>query len=311
MAIYMQKTKIKRIVIWGLKKKWHTHRFIHKAFYENAKKLKYNVMWLEDEKKNSKYIESGDLIISAEVQGKMVPEKLKFEDYNLPIKEGVYYCLHNYKNIFKEKINKNFLLNLQVYTKEAEKSDVKLGPAMYFDTKSKTLYQPWGTDLLLEEFKKPVFNKNNFVFWVGSIWNDSLNQGNLIEIENLKKILQKNKIKFINVRFVPDFINKFLVRISRIAPAIAGKYQVDVNYLPCRMFKNISYGQLGFSNVKKFNDILGEFNLYSDNMEEMINKILSLKKEEYKKIILGQQEIVKNYTYKNSLKNILDIFSIY
>jgi len=297
-----------KIIIWGLRKKWHTHRFIHKAFYENAKKLKYNVIWLEDEKKNSKYIESGDLVISAEVQGKMIPEKTKIEEYNLPIKDDIYYCLHNYKEIYTEKLNKNRLINLQVYnTEKVKDADVKLGSVTYFDTKTKTLYQPWGTNLLPEEFKKPVFNQNNFVFWVGSIWNNSLNQGNLIEIENLKKILQKNKINFINVRFVPDFINKFLVRISRIAPAIAGKYQVDVNYLPCRMFKNISYGQLGFSNVKKFNDILGEFNLYSDNMEEMVNKILSLKKEEYKKIILGQQEIIKNYTYKQSLENIIKL----
>ena len=43
--------EIKRIVVWGLRNRWHTHRFIHKAFYENAKKLGYEVLWLEDEKK--------------------------------------------------------------------------------------------------------------------------------------------------------------------------------------------------------------------------------------------------------------------
>lgn len=55
--------KFNRIVIWGLRKKYHTHRYIHKAFYENAKKLGYEVAWLEDEKNNAKLIKPGDLII--------------------------------------------------------------------------------------------------------------------------------------------------------------------------------------------------------------------------------------------------------
>jgi aspartate aminotransferase-like enzyme len=54
--------KFDRIVIWGLRKRWHTHRFIHKAFYENAKKLGYKVIWVEDEKTNANLIRVGDLI---------------------------------------------------------------------------------------------------------------------------------------------------------------------------------------------------------------------------------------------------------
>jgi len=297
-----------KIIIWGLRKKYHTHRHIHQAFYKNAKKLGYKTIWVEDDRKNSKYIESGDLVISAEVQGKMVKEKNKIEDYKLPIKGGVYYCLHNFKEIFRNKIDKNHLIDLQVYTTErVTGSDIKLGPATYFNTKTRVLYQPWGTDLLPEEFKKPVFNKNKLVFWIGSVWNNIQNQGNLDEIKRLKISLFKNKIRFIKVRFIPDFLNIFLIRKSRIAPAIAGKYQVDVNYLPCRMFKNISYGQLGFSNVKKFNDILGECSI-NGTIEEMVEKILKLSEKEYKDLVLKQQLIIKNYTYKNSLENIINSF---
>jgi hypothetical protein len=49
----------------------------------------------------------------------------------------------------------------------------------------------------------------------------------------------------VNLKFVPDWVNVAAIRRSRIAPAIAGRWQVEHNYLPCRMFKNISYGQLG------------------------------------------------------------------
>jgi hypothetical protein len=73
------------------------------------------------------------------------------------------------------------------------------------------------------------------------------------------------------------------------------------------MFKNISYGQVGFSNVKKFKDILGEY-CVEGNIEEMVEKVLKLKEKEYKDLVLMQQSIIKNYTYKNALENILKAF---
>jgi hypothetical protein len=299
-----------RIIIWGLKNKYHTHRYIHKAFYENAKKLGYDVIWVEDEKVNSKFIKYGDLIISSEVIGKMVPEKKCLDDYNLPVIDGVYYCLHNFNYIFTSKIKFDYLLNLKVYIKDrAEKSDIKWGEATYFDSEKHILYQPWGTDLLPDEFKKPVFNHNKIVFWIGSIWNNELNQGNLVEIKKLKEALNRKGIKFLQLRFIPDFLNIFLIRFSRIAPAIAGRYQVEENYLPCRMFKNISYGQLGFSNVSKFNDIFENCSVYNSDIEKAVEYVLSLSKKDYKELIIKQQEIVKQYTYKNSFDNIIKAFN--
>jgi len=294
-----------KIIIWGLRKKWHTHRFIHKAFYENAKKLGYKTIWVEDEKKNQKYIQSGDLIIASEVQGKMVLEKFSIEDYNIPIRDDIKYCLHNFKNIFKDRLNHNNYINLGVYTKEAESSDIKIDTARYFSTKTNTLYQPWGTDLLPHEFKKPTYNNNKFVFWIGSIWDNKLNQGNLLSIRKLRIVLQKHSVYFLSLRFIPDWLNIFFIRCSRMAPAIAGQYQVDINYLPCRMFKNISYGQLGITNVKKFKDILKESFIYGNTIEELIDNSINLSEKEYIGLIKQQQMSIEKYTYKNSIENII------
>ncbi len=306
----MNETQTKRIVIWGLKTKYHTHRHIHQAFYKNAKKLGFETLWVEDEKNNQKYIKAGDLIISADPVGKMVPEKFSFEEYNLPVREDVFYCLHNFKDIFREKLNKKNYINLQVYNDIVLSINniEKWSPVTYFDNQTKTLYQPWGTDLLPEEFKEPVYNKNKFVFWIGSIWNDSFNRGNIAEINELKKTLADKNLKFINLRFIPDWLNIFFIRLSKIAPAIAGRFQVEVNYLPCRMFKNISYGQLGITNVSKFKDILGESFIEGENIKTIIDNALSLSKTEYLAKIKAQQEIIKSYTYKSALENILKAF---
>src|ERR1035437_3869402 len=240
--------KINRIIIWGLKYKYHTQRHIYKAYYDNAKKLGYNVLWLEDEKRSQKYILPGDLIMSQGQVGKMSPEKFVFEDFHMPVRDDVFYCLHNIKDVFKSKLKRENYINLDIHdtSKIAKVENIeKWGPVRYFDKKTRTLYQPWGTNLLAEEFKKPVFNDNSIVFWIGNVWNDKNNNGNLLEVAELKKVLKENKLNFIKIKVVPDFLHIILVRLSRIAPAIAGKWQVETNYLPCRMFKNISYGQLG------------------------------------------------------------------
>jgi hypothetical protein len=304
--------KIKRIVIWGLKKKYHTHRHIHQAFYKNAKKLGYPTLWLEDEKKSQKYIQPGDLILTADPVGKMVPEKFKLEEYNIPIRDDIYYCLHNVKDIFKNELKKENYIHLQYYHNQ-----VPLIPEIeewntvtFFDRNTKTLYEPWGTDLLPEEFKEPIYSKSKFIFWIGSIWNDSLNRGNINEIHELKLALKKHGLKFIHIRFIPDFLNTFFIRRSRIAPAIGGKSQTLVDYLPCRMFKNISYGQLGITNIGKFRDILGDSFIEGNTIEELITNSLSLSKKEYLDKIKIQQEKIKIYTYKAALQNILKAINI-
>ncbi len=308
----LKNNKIKRIVIWGLKYKYHTQRHIHKAFFQTAKKMGLQTIWLEDIKNNARKIKSGDLIISTQAIGKMVPEKFNFEDYNIPIKEGVFYCLHNYKEVFINKIEDKNLIKLQVYnnTDGAEESDQKWNPVTFFNSKTRTLYQPWGTNLLPNEFKKPVFSKKPFVFWIGNVWNDKHNQGNINEIAELKKVLSKNKIRFIKIKVIPDLLHILLIRNSRIAPAIGGNVQVQRNYLPCRMFKNISYGQLGITNIRKFKDILGDSFIEGNTIQEVVENTLKLSKEEYILRIKQQQQQIKNYTYKNAIENIIKAFQV-
>ena len=74
------------------------------------------------------------------------------------------------------------------------------------------------------------------------------------------------------------------------------------------MFKNISYGQLGITNIKKFKDILGEHFIEGENIKTIIDNALSLSKTEYLAKIKAQQEIIKSYTYKSALENIIKAF---
>ncbi len=291
--------RFNKIVIWGLKTQNHTHRYIHHHFFTVLKKLGINVVWVDDSNENENVIGNEDLVIAA---GLWVQ--------NLPIRNGVYYCLHNGPEDVHQKIDITKNIRLQVYTNPAEQASEKWDEVTFFDKGSQTLFQPWATDLLPDEFKIPVSRVlENCVFWVGSIWNNEQNQGNTNEIQILKNVLNKRNIELVWLKNISDSQNIKYVRLSRIAPAIAGRWQVEHNYLPCRMWKNISYGQLGISNVKKFDDIFKDCIVKGQGIEEIIDNALSLSLDKYRDMLFEQQQIVKkNHTYANRLLGIVRAF---
>lgn len=49
-----------------------------------------------------------------------------------------------------------------------------------------------------------------------------------------------------------------LIQRSCLAPAITGTWQLGEGYVPCRIFKNISYGQLGVTNSAAVGDLFDD-----------------------------------------------------
>jgi hypothetical protein len=296
------KEPFKRLIVWGLKTQAHTHRFIHQAFYENARKVGYEVAWLDNKKRNNEVISRGDLIIAANVAG----DKLE-------MRPGAYYCFHNFQlnlpHVF-DQLDERYYINLQVFTDKTKQHCEKLGPVTYLNRSTRTLVQPWGTDLLGGQFFQPSRPAlKTMSFWIGSVWNNALNQGNVSEFRELDAALRRRGIKLLKAR-VPNLFAIPFIRNSVIAPSVAGRWQVENNYLPCRMFKNISYGQLGVTNVKGFEEIFSDAFVHSSNIEELVDKALSLSDARRAEMISVQQEFVSEHTYERKLMNILRAFEI-
>jgi hypothetical protein len=292
--------RFNKVVIWGLKSSTHTHGYIHSHFYHTLKKLGTEAVWVDDLAENQALVQENDLIIVANVA-----------DRNLPLLPKVYYCFHNCEHEMRLKIEQRYKLTLQVYANTMEKDSEQWDQVTFFNHNSKTLYQPWATELLPDEFQEPVgAERLNNVYWVGSMGNNAQNpsQGNEIEITALKKALAKYQIGFTHVSGVSDAENLAYIRKSKIAPAIACRWQVENDYLPCRMWKNISYGQLGISNVPKFEDVFGDCSVPGATIEALVDYALTLPERQYRNLIREQQEIVKNHTYLDRLLAIAKAF---
>jgi hypothetical protein len=287
----------KKIIIWGVRNErpGDSFHYIHDHFYTTFQKLGIEPIWVDDFESNRSLVEEGSFVMGFNLAGKY-----------LPVVDGVDYCLHNFDEVgdIHKQIGSKRNIRLQVYTSKSAKNSEKWNEVTYFDRKSRTLFQPWGTNLMPDEFLPPVVPKfSPFLFWIGSVWNDEQNQGNVEYIKKLKKVLKKHHIIFKQLR-VNDDLNIRLTRMSRISPAIGGKWQVDNNYLPCRMFKNISYGQLGVSNIPKFKDMFGSSYVEGETLEELIENSLIMPRRKILDIVQEQQEVVRKHTYVTKIHNI-------
>ena len=298
--------RFRKVVIWGLRRQWHSHRFIHQGFFETFKYLGIPVVWT-DVTSDPDIVEAGDFVITSNVWGRGTRgEPLA------PLKDGAYYCFHGFAHAGydgtdrqpRHEIDRKYALDLEVFLDRAAAASDRWDVVTYFDKPSKTLYQPWGTNLPEERFRAPVISRSPLVFWVGAIWNNDLNQGNRVEIEELRSALRHRSLRFVHLKFVPDWVSIAAIRASRVAPAIAGRWQVENNYLPCRMFKNISYGQLGVSNVPMFSRLYRDCTVPGRSVSELIDNALSLSRSDVVELVEAQQKITREHTYVQKIRNI-------
>ena len=99
-----------------------------------------------------------------------------------------------------------------------------------------------------------------------------------------------------------------LIQESILAPALQTDWQIDNHYIPCRIFKNISYGKMGMTNNEAVYNLFNKKMLYSNDIPELVKQGLEFDKKENKfdKIKELMIEVRDNHTYINRIHFILD-----
>ena len=296
---------VKRIVIWGLRSVFtDSYRFVQGGFYLTLKKLNIPTIWVDDAADCAKEMQAGDLIFAAN-------RAMQF----LPIIQGAKYCLHNASSDFLEKFNKQNCVRLQVLTQErfASEEQKKMGVnpllegAANYDGSVNVLYQSWGAPLLAREFFKPMqleYKKSEY--FVGTIWENELGQGNSKVIPFYRSELQKLGINFLHVQGAPELINPLYVRHSAVGASIVGNWQREVGYTPCRLFKAVSFGRLGLINSDAISTA-HSWAICDENIPQLIDYAMGLSPSQTAELVRHQQSCVAKETYENKIGNILKI----
>lgn len=269
-------------------------RHIFKAFHSNAVKLGIDSVWVDDRHPIS--LQYGDTVIAADVTAA-----------NLPYETGVDYVLHNFSGddplCDDLRDTPEHLLRLQVWTKDA--SGEVWAPCRQFDLSARTLFQPWGADLLKEEFLEPVFNPDSHdCVFVGAVWSDQyqgVELGNKQTINKLREACYPRRLRFVHRTQISDAEMIDLTRAARVAPAFAGDWQVSKGYIPCRYLKTPAFGALAFGNVPEAEALLGGASLMQETLEGTLDAVLSLGRGRYLALVREQQQAISLYTYRQSL----------
>ena len=327
--------KIERVIIWGHELHDHTHSYIHNAFFIGFKKLNYETHWLQDNIENRTKVDINNSLIIAH----------GLKTNYLPISDTCIYILHNTElkiiNSDNEKIPKKYycetekgipeenIVTLQVYTNDCIDRDKPHGILLYhyyMDPPDKTLYMPWATDLLPEQIdeninnlesiiKKTDVNKLNinFVGMITDKW------GKVREYCNKNNINFNNSGGTFNIKHKSNKTieeNVKLIQESIVAPAIQTDWQVNQGYIPCRIFKNISYGKMGVTNNPIVNKLFNDKLIYNENIETLLEKSIDYEKntnlpEKIEKIKELMIEVRDKHTYINRCNYILEYIGKY
>lgn len=307
LAKQLQELSIHRVVLWGLRTTFNdTFYFIHKGLYETLKKLSIQVLWLDDKLSNADILREGDLVYAVDRACQ-----------HLPIRFDIKYCLHNIGGEFIDRLDKSQFLTVQVLTIDRfEEGRINFRPldsllhgAASYDPVGNVLYQSWGTPILARDFMAPInFPLKQSEYFVGTIWNNELGQGNTRVITEYEKLLHEHRIKFKNVKGAPEFFNPIYVRHSAIGASIVGDWQREHGYTPCRLFKAVSYGRIGAINSSS-SKIQYPWIMANENIGELIEEILQMSDSDVKDLIRFQQKELEQETYEAKISNVCTVLA--
>jgi hypothetical protein len=243
--------KIERVVIFGHKpvvrtnpftipRKTHTHSYIHAGYKRAFEYLGFETLWLDSNSKNLENIPLRGTLFFTEGQ----------VDENIPISLESGYITHNSNRDFYQESNLK-RLHLCNYVADLQErksfnfpggSVQKIDSVTFVDVSSKALYQPWATNLLpneiLPEGVLPSNNESKIINYVGTVAHD-----NIMPI--MKEFRYVAKSRGVDVKIfsgVSDERARQLVSESLIAVDIRGDWHQSRGYVPCRIWKNMSYG---------------------------------------------------------------------
>jgi hypothetical protein len=236
----------KTAVVWGHKLHSHTHSYVHEGFARAFAYLGYDVHWLDDSDDVSGVDFRGALFVT---EGQV--------DRRIPIRDDCKYVLHNCDAARYAAVAGN-CLKLQVYCARNIRSARfdRVGPAAYYA--DGILFQPWATDLLPHEICLDCasWQRERVSYWIGTIGSGRF--GNVGELEGYQRACQEGGVTFMQRGSVSRDTHIGFIQRSSLAPAITGTWQLGEGYIPCRIFKNISYGQLGVTNSAAVNELFDD-----------------------------------------------------
>ena len=285
-----------KIYIWGHKLHEHTHSYIHSSYYKAFENLGHEVYWIDSRDDLNQY-DFSDSVFFTENSVKN----------GMPLRKDCKYITHHidteyltdasvpYENVLRLG---NYLPSLEIHE--------KVDHLAYWDESTRTLYQTWGTDLLPHEIDEdnPAKFKwsNKSLNYIGMLYE----QGPWWAQSFANILHEKNNVEFKVFTQNASFKENFdMIRTSFLCPDFRSDWHLQCGYIPCRIQKNISYGQVQGTNSPFIKKAFGDYVVFGGTPETLYDNLVDAASNNKIKIKEAMKFIRDNHTYINRINNIL------
>jgi len=290
-----------KVVIWGHPPDTHTHSYIHLGFAKAFSYLDYDVVWCADD---PDYVD--------EVKDCIVLTENSCRNY-LPIEESSQYFIHNLADDYEKHEGDN-IHNLLVYH-EGYNWGVDwqcIDDWSWYDKDTKTVVIMWATDLLPDEVKEkipvPYDASRTDINYVGSLSNGYFHKFSAVVNSHGKRFIASGGYSPTSRGFIDNKTSVSLVKDSYLNFDLRPECHLNNGYIPCRIFKNMSYGCWTGTNSEKILKFFeGRITACSD-LDELYLKTEEDSKKATKDVLLDNQYYIrKHHTYVNRVNSLLSV----
>lgn len=310
-------SRFQRVIIWGHRPRFvktrgiyqvkrHTHSYIHEGYFRAFAAMGFSTIWL-DNFPSAKLDDFKSALVITEDQA----------DESLPASPDASYVLHHsskrkYHDVGAEVLNlANFTVADTRKTPDGTtvpRSLEELDEVTFYDSASRTLYQPWATDLLPSEISLDMAispkRSTEHVHYVGTIGHDGIRS----MMRNIRYQSWKLQLRLKVHTNVDGTTAQALLCHSATAFDIRGNHHRNVGYIPCRIWKGLSYGLPMTSNSPLLESVFGDrinFKTFEgDFLESAVEHTLQSKRGQ---IVDNLSWIRSRHTFVNRARRILEV----
>jgi hypothetical protein len=275
-----------------------------------AKQLQWDVEWVSDTPANAQRFRDCNNYLFLTVG---------LADRHIPKHPGAFYILHNIEQSPYSAIPDDRKLIIQVYTVDVDSRPVvslKGNKFEFWQPNANTFYMPWATDLLPHEVDENIralpASRPRCAVFLGSVGVGPF--GNMNEINRFKKSCESAgwPMDILSSTTVEQNASIRELQGRSIASSLVGKWQKEKGYIPCRIFKTISYGLLGCTNSQQAHEVVDGLAIYNTDEAALAREtIAAVETDAARDMLIKSMELVRDkHTYINRLESIQHIFRV-
>lgn len=323
-----------KIIVWGFKPNEqgiykNTIGYVWNGFYRGFKSLGFETYWFSDEDHDPN-LDYSNCIFIAEA----------WDSNKIPLNSSSIYYVHcaydpakyvgKVKKFIDMRYNQKFMRNPNYIFDRNKEDDVKLGPCCYYQeaTNKKIhlkngyvdynvedfdkVYINWATDLLPEEMNEDdiYLERENVIVFLGTIYSDQYS--NIPELQEFSKVCQKNNVDFLVNPYsygsdqisIDDYIANY--KRSLFGLDLRGKDNRETGYIPCRVFKNASYGLLSTTNSEEVFKEMEGYCVYNPSVTQLFYDAME-KRTDLNFVKESFNYVKENHTYINRCSDLLKV----